>query len=175
MSHRLDPLLRPKSIAVIGATERPHSVGRRIVHNLLAGEFEGNIYPVNPGHDSVLDLRCYPGLDALPETVEHVAFAVNDQRIEAALKEAIAHGAIAATIMSQLIFRNDTEPGLHQRVEKLAEESGLIICGANAMGFYNCRDGVWMCGFDTRENHPPWRQRDVDITLRFRNVRNCGL
>ncbi len=161
MSHRLDPLLRPKSIAVIGATEREHSVGRRIVHNLLAGKFEGNIYPVNPGYETVLGLKCYTDMTSLPETVEHVAFAVNDQRIEAALKEAIAHGAIAATIMSQLIFWNDTEPGLHQRVEKLAEESGLIICGANAMGFYNCRDGVWMCGFDTRENHP----RGGNVTL----------
>ena len=161
MAHRLDPLLKPKSIAVIGATERRNSVGRQIVHNLLAGKYEGNIYPVNPGRDSVLGLPCYPELSSLPETVEHVAFAVSDQRIEAALAETIIHGALAATIMSQLIVENDSTPLLQQRIEDQVRASGLIVCGANAMGLYNCHDGIWMCGFDTRENHP----RGGNVTL----------
>jgi len=161
MAHRLDPLLRPRSIAVVGATERPHSVGRRTVHNLLTGGFEGRIYPVNPGRDRVLGLQCYPALANLPETVDHVAFAVSDQRIEAVLGLAIEHGAPAATIMSQLLLEEDTEPMLQQRVEAMVRSSGLLLCGANAMGFYNCRDGVWMCGFDTRDNHP----RGGNVTL----------
>ncbi len=59
MSHRLDPLLRPRSIAVIGASEREHSVGRLTLQNLQTGGFSGPVYPVNPGRDSVLGLRCY--------------------------------------------------------------------------------------------------------------------
>ncbi|NNE06328.1 MAG: acetate--CoA ligase family protein [Xanthomonadales bacterium] len=161
MAHRLDPLLRPKSIAVIGATERAHSVGRRIVHNLLAGHFDGKIFPVNPGRESVLGLQCYADLDSLPEQVDHVAFAVSDYRIEAALEAAIEHGAKAATIMSQLIIADDSKPDLQERIEARIHDSGLIVCGANGMGFYNCRDGVWMCGFDTRENHP----RGGNVTL----------
>jgi acyl-CoA synthetase (NDP forming) len=161
MTHHLDSLLKPRSIAVIGATERPHSVGRRIVHNLLAGKYEGNIYPVNPGRDTVLGLPCYPDLASLPGTAEHVAFAVRDQHIEAAMDDAIAHGARASTIMSQLLLENDREPPLQQRIESRARESGMRVCGANGMGFYNCRDGVWMCGFDTRENHP----RGGNVTL----------
>jgi acyl-CoA synthetase (NDP forming) len=123
------------------------------VHNLLAGGFEGSIYPLNPGYDSVLDLPCYPNFDAVPETVDHVIFAVNDYHLEAALDDAITHGVKAATIMSQVIVENDAEPKLQQRVEKMVRESGLLVCGPNAMGFYNCLDGVWVCGFDTRENH----------------------
>lgn len=119
----------------------------------MVGGFEGNIYPLNPGYDSVLGLPCYPDLSSLPETVDHVIFAVSDQRLEAALDDVIAHGARAATIMSQLIIEDDTTPKLQQRVEKKIRESGLLICGANGMGFYNCHDGVWVCGFDTRENH----------------------
>ena len=153
MKHRLDPLLRPQSIAVLGATERPNSVGRRLVHNLLTGGFEGRIYPLNPRYDSVLGLPCYAGLESLPETVDHVVFAVNDRRIEAALGDAIKHGAGAVTIMSQLIIKDDGVPCLQQRVAKMVRESGLLVCGPNGMGFYNCRDGVWVCGFDTRENH----------------------
>ena len=153
MAHKLDPLLRPRSIAVLGATERSGSVGRRTVHNLLAGGFDGKIYPINPGRDAVLGLTCYADFKALPETVEHVIFVVNDYRIEAALQQAIAHGAQAATIMSQLIIEDDSVPLLTERVTRMVRESGLLVCGPNCMGFYNCHDGVWVCGFDTRENH----------------------
>lgn len=153
MSHRLDPLLRPRSIAVLGASEREGSVGRRLVHNLLAGGFEGNLYPVNPGRDSVLDLSCYPNLDSLPEQVDHVVFAVSDYRIEAALEDAIAHGARSATIMSQLLIEEEGDRRLHDLVRDRISASDMLVCGPNGMGFYNCRDGVWMCGFDTRENH----------------------
>lgn len=153
MTHRLDPLLRPRAIAVLGATERPRSVGRRTITNLQQGGFEGRLYPVNPGRDTVCGLRCYANLAALPETVDHVIFALSDQRVEAALEEVIAHGAKAATIMSQLVIADDHEPCLLERVRARVLESGLLLCGANAMGFYNCHDGVWACGFDTRDNH----------------------
>lgn len=153
MAHKLDPLLRPRSIAVLGAGNDIEKVGGRSVHNLLAGGFEGRIYPLNPGYESVLGLTCYPSLDSLPETVDHVIFAVGDHRIEAALVEVIHHGARAATIMSQLTLENDTKPDLRQRVEQQIRASGLLVCGANGMGFYNCKDGAWIGGFDTRENH----------------------
>jgi acyl-CoA synthetase (NDP forming) len=137
----------------LGASEREHSVGWYSVHNLLAGGFEGNIYPVNPAYENVQGLSCYPDLAALPETVDHVMFALSDKHMDTALDEVIDHGARAATIMSQLIIENDTTPCLRERVEKRIRESGLLVCGANGMGFYNCRDAVWACGFDTRENH----------------------
>ncbi len=153
MKHRLDPLLRPQSIAVLGATERPGSVGRQTIRNLLTGQYGGRLYPVNPGRDEVLGQRCYPDLDAVPETVEHVIFCVGDNRVEAALDAVIDHGAQAATIMSSLMLAEDTEPALRERIAARIRESGLLICGANGMGFYNFSDGVWACGFDTRENH----------------------
>ena len=100
ISHHLDPLLRPRSIAVVGASEKPDSVGRQTVYNLLTGRFPGKLYAVNPGYDSVLGVPCFPDLASLPETVEHVVLAVGDARIEAALDDTIAHGAKAATMMS---------------------------------------------------------------------------
>jgi acyl-CoA synthetase (NDP forming) len=151
VSHRLDPLLRPRSIAVVGASEREHSVGRTTVHNLLAGGFEGTLYAVNPGRETVLGQPCFPSLAALPERVDHVVFCVHDRHVEAALDETIQHGAPAATIMSQLILEED--PGLADRIRARVAASDLLLCGPNGMGFYNGRDGVWLCGFDTRENH----------------------
>ena len=151
--HRLDPLLRPRSIAVIGASERPGSVGRQTVQNLLTGRFPGKLYAVNPGYDSVLGVPCFPDLASLPETIEHVILTVGDARIEAVLDDTIAHGARAATLMSSLVLENDRAPLLRDRISAKIKSSGLIVCGANGMGFYNFADGVWVCGFDTRENH----------------------
>src|SRR4030095_7079040 len=104
MAHRLDTLLRPSSIAVVGASERAGTVGRNLVENLLKGGFTGPLFAVNPGRESVLGVRCFPSLAALPQRVEHVMFAVSDERIEAALDEAIAHGTRAITIYSLLVL-----------------------------------------------------------------------
>ena len=152
MAHRLDPLLRPRSIAVLGATEREGTVGRHTVENLLKGGFEGRLYAVNPGRRSVLGVPCFPSLAALPEPVEHVIFAVADTRVEAALDEVIAHGARAATIMSSLVIEGDSEPLLRDRILAKIRKSGLVVCGANGMGFYNFAEGIWGCGFRTRSH-----------------------
>lgn len=66
MSHRLDPLLRPRSIAVLGASERQGSVGRVTVENLRKGGFAGRLYPVNPGYRTVCGLPCFAALSELP-------------------------------------------------------------------------------------------------------------
>lgn len=152
MAHRLDPLLRPRSIAVLGATEREGTVGRHTIENLLKGGYEGGLYAINPGRKSVLDVPCYPSLAALPEPVEHVMFAIADTRVESALDEVIAHGARAATIMSALVVEDDADPPLRERVLAKIRKAGLVVCGANGMGFYNFADGVWGCGFRTREH-----------------------
>jgi acyl-CoA synthetase (NDP forming) len=159
--HVLAPLLRPRSIAVVGASEREETVGRQTMENLRTGQYAGRLYAVNPGYDSVLGVPCFPDLASLPETVEHVVLTLGDARIEKALDETIAHGAKAVTMMSSLVLENDSVPPLRDRVAAKIERSGLIVCGANGMGFYNFRDGVWVCGFDTRENHP----RGGNVTL----------
>jgi len=161
VSHRLDPLLRPRSIAVLGASERAGTVGSQVVEHLLIGGFSGSLYAVNPSRDSVHGLRCYRSLADLPETVEQVIFAIADSRVEAALEDCIAHGARAATIFSTLVLENDTAPFLRERIAHRVRESGLLLCGANGMGYYNFHDGVWACGFDTRNNHP----RGGNVTL----------
>src|SRR5215470_6570861 len=125
MAHRLEPLLRPRSIAVIGATERAGTVGRTTVENLLKGKYAGPLFAVNPRYESVLGVACFASLAALPQPVEHVFFAVSDERIEAALDDAIAHGVRAATLMSSLVLANDSEPPLRERVLAKIRKAGL--------------------------------------------------
>jgi acyl-CoA synthetase (NDP forming) len=152
MRHRLDPLLRPASIAVLGASERADTVGRTSVENLRRSGFAGPMYAVNPRYSSVCGVPCFPSLAALPAPVEHVVFAVSDERVEAALDETIAHGARAVTLMSALVLAQDREPPLRERVLAKIRAAGLVVCGANGMGFYNFTDSVWVCGFETREH-----------------------
>jgi acetate---CoA ligase (ADP-forming) len=153
--HRLDPLLRPASVAVVGASGKPDSLGEWTLRNLLRGGFKGRIFPVNPGYDELLGMRCYPGLIELPETPDLVIFGVGDARIEAALDGAIAAGVPAAVIMSSLVLDDDTEPRLRDRVRKQIRDAGMLVCGANGMGFYNVRDHVWACGFDSCGHEAP--------------------
>jgi acyl-CoA synthetase (NDP forming) len=158
---RLKPLLQPESIAVVGASERPGSVGRQTMRNLLAGGYEGSLYALNPRYRGVCGVPCFPRLEDLPQTVEHVVLALGDANVEAGLDAAIAHGARAATIFTGLMPQNDPPPLLRDRVARKIAASGLVVCGANGMGFYNFADGIWVCGFDTRDSHA----RTGNVTL----------
>lgn len=155
MSHRLDPLLRPKSIAVVGASARAGTIGQLALFNLLQGKYPGQLYPVNPGYEELQGLACYPSLESLPETPDLVIFGVGDTRIEAAIDDAIIAGVKAAVIMSTLVIDDDTDPPLKERVAQKLRSAGMLACGGNGMGFYNIRDRVWACGFDARTHTPP--------------------
>jgi acetate---CoA ligase (ADP-forming) len=152
MPHKLDSLLCPQSIAIIGASQREDAVGNMVLKNILEGAYPGNLYAVNPGHAEIEGIVCYPSLSELPETVEHVVFAVSDERIEEALDSAIAHGIKAGTIFSSLILSKDTSPKLKDRIHQKAKQADLLLCGANSMGFYNFGAGIWACAFDTRHH-----------------------
>jgi acyl-CoA synthetase (NDP forming) len=89
----------------------------------------------------------------LPARPDMVIFAISDRRIESALDEVIALNIPACTIFSALILDNDSTPNLKQRIATKAQNAGLLVAGANGMGFYNVRDRVLAGGFDTRD-HP---------------------
>lgn len=155
MPHYLDPLVRPDSIAVVGASRRPHAVGNTVLKNLLKGKFPGALYAVNPRYDAVEGVPSHPSLSALPQPVQHVIFTVGDQRVEAVLDEAIACGVEAAMIYSSLVPEADSVPPLRERVQEKAKQAGLQLCGANSMGFYNFAHNVWAGGFPTRSHRKP--------------------
>ncbi len=154
-THRLDSLLRPRSVAVVGASKRIDTVGEWVLKNLKIGGYKGQVYPVNPGYDELQGYPCYVSLKDLPEVPDLVVFAVGDQRLEAALDEAIAVGVGAAVIQSTLVMDNDVEPCLRDRVQQKIKAAGMLVCGANGMGYYNVRDHVWTCGFDSAMHDAP--------------------
>src|SRR5437667_3455752 len=66
----LAPIFQPQTVAVIGATEKPASVGRTVLRNLLEQPFGGTIFPINPSRNNVLGIRCYPNIAAVGEPVD---------------------------------------------------------------------------------------------------------
>ena len=155
MTHRLDPLLRPRSVAVVGASASTDSMGEWSLKNLLRGEYPGTIYPVNPNYEELQGVACYASLADLPEVPDLVIFGVGDHRLEAALDDAIALGIGSAVIMSTLVIDDDETPDLRARIQKKIDDANMLVCGANGMGFYNIRDHVWACGFDSTDHVAP--------------------
>ena len=138
----------------MGASETTDSLGAWILTNLHKGGYRGTIFAVNPSHQSVSGLRCYNSLADLPEVPDLVAFAVGDQHLEAALDEAILLGVPAAVIQSALVVDGEKHPPLRARVQEKLQRAGMLVCGANGMGYYNVRDRVWTCGFDSADHAP---------------------
>jgi acyl-CoA synthetase (NDP forming) len=130
-------------------------MGEWCLKNLERGGFTGAIYPVNPGYQELRGLACYPSLSELPARPDVIISAVGDHRLEATLDEAIALGVPAAVIMSSLYLDDDDEPDLRERVRQKIADAGMLVCGANGMGFYNVRDRTWCCGFDSTMHYPP--------------------
>jgi acyl-CoA synthetase (NDP forming) len=94
---RLDPLFRPESIAVIGASEK-RTPGRRIIASLERIGFAGRIFPVNPNYPSVLNRPCYASPAELPEAPDVAVFCLGHERVLSALEAAAKRGMKAAVI-----------------------------------------------------------------------------
>ena len=83
----LDVFFSPKTVAVIGATETPGSVGRTLLWNLVTSPFGGTVYPVNPKRPSVLGIKAYPSIAEVPEEVDLAVIVTPPPSIPGIIKE----------------------------------------------------------------------------------------
>lgn len=143
---RLDALLRPRAVAVVGASERLGN-GRNAVENLIAVGYPGAVYPINPRYREVLGRRCYPSLDDLPETPDAVYVAVGAAAAVEAVRDAGARG-IAAAVVHAGGFAESGEAGaaLQAALVAAAEEFGMAVCGPNCLGLVNVHDRTMLYG-----------------------------
>ncbi len=154
MPHRLDPLLDPESIVIVGATTSG-GMGSRVIKNLQRGGFKGKLYGLHPKNEDAFGVPCYPDFKSLPEKVEHAIFAVSDERVEGLVDAAIEAGVKAMSMMSMLYLDDDQKPYLKDRIQTKLKEAGILLCGANGMGFFHIEKGVWVNGHFSRPNHEP--------------------
>jgi acetate---CoA ligase (ADP-forming) len=134
---QLDPLVKPRSVAIVGATDRV-GPGRSVVESLGAIGFSGAIYPVNPKYQTVLNHVCYPSLTDLPEAPDVVVFSIRKPLLPEQVRLAVKRGARAAVIYDAG-FAELGEEGARQQAEiaGLCREAGMPVCGPNCMGILN--------------------------------------
>lgn len=133
----LTPLLSPRSVAIIGASQKARR-GTGAVRNLLELGFSGQIYPVNPKYESVLGLPCYPNLKAIPGPVDLVAIGIPGEHVIGALEEAHAKQVPAAVIFASGFGEAGETGRLRQaELEAFAQRTGMLICGPNCLGIIN--------------------------------------
>ncbi|MBT5413925.1 MAG: CoA-binding protein, partial [Rhodospirillaceae bacterium] len=138
---RLDRLLRPRSIAVIGASTREMSFGFRALNNLKTYGYEGPIYPVNPRYDEILGFKCYPSLDAVPGPVDAAFVALAAERAPDALEECGRHGVGGAVVVASG-FADAGGEGieLQRRIVEIAKRHDMALNGPNNLGAINLFD-----------------------------------
>src|SRR3954471_21672367 len=98
--HPLDDIFNPRSVALIGASEREGSVGRTVLWNLLSTPFGGTVYPVNPKRPSILGVKAYRDVASLPEVPDLVVITTPAPTAPGLIQECVDAGVPAAIIIS---------------------------------------------------------------------------
>ena len=139
-------MLNPRSIAVVGATERMQYGGRFLRAALQAGD-RVRVYPVNPRYDELLGLKCYASVADLPEAPDAVGIIVPYHRVIPVLRESAERGAGAAIVISAGFSERgvDDRRELQAELGAVARETGVRISGPNCLGLANIKDDVWVC------------------------------
>lgn len=133
--HPLNSIFAPKVVAVIGATETKGSVGRTVFQNLGRGGFAGVVYPVNPKRSSVLSVRAYPDIAAIPEKVDLAVICTPATSVPTVIRDCITAGVRGAVIISAG-FKEIGAAGdkLEQEILRDAQRAGMRIVGPNCLG-----------------------------------------
>jgi acetyltransferase len=141
-SHPLDSLFAPRSVAVIGASERPGSVGRSVLWNLLSSPFGGTVFPVNSKRPNVLGIKAYPKVSDLPDKVDLVVLTTPADTVPGLLAESVEMG-IPAGIVISAGFKEHGEHGreLERQITQIIRGKMRLI-GPNCLGVMNPVKGL---------------------------------
>ena len=152
----LDALLRPASVAVIGASNDPTRIGGRPIRYLRAAGFAGRVYPVNPRHAEVQGLPAFPRIEDVPEAVDLAIVAVPAPSVVDTVQACAARGVQVVVIYSAGFAEMGADGRrLQQRLREIATETGLRIVGPNCLGVYNSELGFFATFSTTLEDGFP--------------------
>ncbi|GMU21776.1 MAG: acetyltransferase [Phycisphaerae bacterium] len=141
----LEPLFAPQSIAVVGASRTPKSVGNDILRNLVFGGYTGVVYPINPKTKSILGIRCVPNISAIDDHVDLAVIIVPAPAVEPIVVAAADKGTKHFVVISAG-FKEIGGEGVERekRLRAVARERGLSILGPNCLGIINTDPTVRM-------------------------------
>ena len=142
----LDRLLRPRSVAVVGATDRPGSYAAQALINLETVGFLGEVWGVNPGRTEVLGRPCVPSVAELPEAVDALIVAIPAAGVPEVIEQAGARGCGGAVVFSAGFAEVTEGAALEHAVVDAAALHGLAVCGPNCNGIVAVRSQAAMWG-----------------------------
>ncbi len=145
MTRDLSPLLAPRSLVVIGASEDETRIGGRPLQLARRYGFQGAVYGINPKYQTVQGFACFPSIDALPDAPDLAILAIGAKDVLSQLQACARKGIRAAVVFAGGFAELGTEDGrkLQADLVAFAERSGMLICGPNAIGLVNVRRNAY--------------------------------
>jgi acyl-CoA synthetase (NDP forming) len=156
----IQPLIAPRSIAVIGASTNPTKSGGVLFSNLLNGGYKRPLYPINPSSSEVMGQRAYAHLRDVPHAVDLVYIVLPSPHAEAALQQCIEAKASAACIITAGFAEiGPAGRAAQERLRALGREAGMLLAGPNTIGMINIHCGM-MGSF---VNFPRWQPGGISL------------
>ncbi len=151
----VEPIFRPRSVAIIGASRERHSIGWDILDNLIRYEFQGQVFPVNPNVGVLRSLKCYPTVEAIPDSVDLAIIAV-PRSFVAAQADACGRKGVKGLVVITAGFKEvgDAGAALEQEVLAIVRRHGMRMVGPNCMGVINTDPAVRLQGSFSATTEP---------------------
>ena len=166
-AQRLERMFGARSVALVGASSRPGSVGAVTLEQLIAGGYTGEVFPVNPRYRELHGRRCFASLADIPDTVDLAVIAVPDTALVEQLELAAAVGVRAAVVFGGFSAmagatgpEADGADALADRLGQIARTADMVLCGPNGMGFVDLERRLRACGY-----HEPLTRRVGSIAF----------
>ena len=154
MSHWLQRLLSPKSIAIVGASSKKGSLAYLTCKQLTSSGYSGILYFINPKYDEMFNQRCYCDLTELPQVPDLVVFVISGLPLEASFDQAIALQVGGMLMYASNQLDDKQAVSLPERLKQKARAANIPVMGGNSMGYYNYDDNVFV-SFDTPPQNRP--------------------
>jgi acetyl coenzyme A synthetase (ADP forming)-like protein len=141
----LDPIFKPKSIAVVGASRKAGSIGREILHQLIEFDFRGKLFPVNPKADFIHSIKAFPTVSSIPDAVDLAILVVPRGEVLGVVDDCGAKGVKGLVVITSG-FSETGEAGRHLEAElsERVRRYGMRMIGPNCMGIINTHPAVRM-------------------------------
>lgn len=143
MSHSLDAIFRPKSVAIIGASSHKGAIGREIFDKMLNYDFSGPVYPVNPKADYIHSVKAYASISQIPGPVDLAIVVVRKELVLGVVQECAQHG-VKGLVVITAGFKETGEQGarLERQIAEIVKSNNMRMVGPNCMGVINTEADV---------------------------------
>ncbi|MDP0926117.1 acetate--CoA ligase family protein [Paracoccus onubensis] len=137
----MNKVMRPRAVAVIGASNEQGKIGNSVMRNLIDGGYNGDIYPIHPKADDILGYKAYKSVKDVPGEIDTAVFAIPAKFVAGALTECGEKG-IPGAVLIPSGFAEAGEPELQEEIVKIGRKYNIRLMGPNIYGFYYTPDNL---------------------------------